>query len=522
MNFNGWQYMFHLNEKNHSNAVVSFFNEIQHYFFKNIYQESKHICSQNASLTVKVNVSTDDTKLTWSTYEGYKLSLSMDRLDASVAMIEAETIFGVRHAIETLSQLMVTVRNEIGNKTCSILYLLKEATLRDQPAYAHRGVLIDTARNYIPIKILRKQLEAMASCKMNVLHWHITDTQSFPVVLELVPEASAFGAYSAEAIYTQKDIEDLAQYAKYLGIRIILEFDAPSHAGNGWQWGPSRGLGDLALCINQQPWRSFCIEPPCGQLNPANPNMYNVLQQLYWNFASMNNEEDILHMGGDEVFFGCWNASEEIVNYMRDRGIGQTDNGFLELWNEFQNKSLQLWDNARFQSNPNTKENFIPAPVILWSSQLTEPSVIQRFLDKSRYVIQTWLPSESEIPRALQSLGYKLIISTKDAWYLDHGFWGQTTYYAWKKVYQNQLPEGKGILGGEVCVWTEYIDEHSVEGRIWPRAAAAAERLWSNPASKASDAEPRFFRHRNRLISRGLNPEAVAPKWCEQNEYECQ
>ncbi|KFB43109.1 AGAP012453-PA-like protein [Anopheles sinensis] len=171
---------------------------------------------------------------------------------------------------------------------------------------------------------------------MNVLHWHITDTQSFPVVLELVPEASEFGAYSAEAIYTQEDIEDLAQYAKYLGIRIILEFDAPSHAGNGWQWGPLQGLGDLALCINEQPWRSFCIEPPCGQLNPTNPNMYNVLQQLYWNFASMNNGEDILHMGGDEVFFGCWNASEDVVNYMRDHGMGRTENDFLELWNEFQ------------------------------------------------------------------------------------------------------------------------------------------------------------------------------------------
>ena len=136
-------------------------------------------------------------------------------------------------------------------------------------------------------------------------------------------------------------------------------------------------------------------------------------------------------------------------------------------------------------------------------------------------MIQTWLPSSSTIPKELQKLGYKLIVSTKDAWYLDHGFWGVTTYYTWKKVYDNQLPKGNGILGGEVCVWTEYIDEYSIDGRTWPRAAAAAERLWSNPETKAIDAESRFFCHRERLIIRGIQPEALAPRWCEQNEKQC-
>lgn len=88
-------------------------------------------------------------------------------------------------------------------------------------------------------------------------------------------------------------------------------------------------------------------------------------------------------------------------------------------------------------------------------------------------------------------------------------------------MYDNQLPKGDSILGGEVCVWTEFIDAHSLDGRAWPRAAAAAERLWSNPTTKSLEAESRFFSHRERLISRGIQPEAIAPQWCQQNEGQC-
>lgn len=67
-----------------------------------------------------------------------------------------------------------------------------------------------------------------------------------------------------------------------------------------------------------------------------------------------------------------------------------------------------------------------------------------------RYVIQTWVKSADPLPQRLLDLGYKLIISTKDAWYFDHGFWGNTQFYQWRKVYQNKIPNHPGVLGGEV------------------------------------------------------------------------
>lgn len=111
-------------------------------------------------------------------------------------------------------------------------------------------------------------------------------------------------------------------------------------SGNGWQWGPEKDLGNLAVCVNQKPWRNFCIEPPCGQLNPINPNLYTVLQQIYKDIAEMNKEESVIHMGGDEVFFGCWNATAEIINYLMDHNLGRTEQDFLTMWSKFQVSSL--------------------------------------------------------------------------------------------------------------------------------------------------------------------------------------
>lgn len=81
------------------------------------------------------------------------------------------------------------------------------------------------------------------------------------------PELAKYGAYSPSEVYTHEDVKDIVDFARIRGIQVIPEIDSPAHAGNGWQWGPEKGLGDLSLCINQQPWSNYCGEPPCGQLS---------------------------------------------------------------------------------------------------------------------------------------------------------------------------------------------------------------------------------------------------------------
>ncbi|CAG2062539.1 unnamed protein product [Timema podura] len=207
-------------------------------------------------------------------------------------------------------------------------------------------------------------------------------------------------------------------------------------------------------------------------------------------------EGEALHMGGDKVFFPCWNASTQVVEWMQSRGLGRSQADFLQVWGEYQETALKILDKSAGHSN---------TPVILWSSQLTQPGVIENYLSKDRYVIETWVESTDDLPHILLSKGYRVIMATKDAWYLDHGFWGRTVYHNWRAVYDNTLPRGVfGILGGEAAMWAELVDGRSLDARLWPRAAALAERLWSDPYSGSSDAELRFYQHRERLVRQGI------------------
>ncbi|XP_069688074.1 chitooligosaccharidolytic beta-N-acetylglucosaminidase isoform X2 [Periplaneta americana] len=491
-------------------------------FLDNLLLECGANCSVVPDTEVNVNIVTrsQDLSLDWSTDETYTLDVvSNSRVNSVTVDIRAETVYGARHGLETLSQLVARIPVPVspGRGRSSprkhVLIMAADVRLSDAPVFRHRGLTLDTARNFLPLYAMKRTLDAMAASKLNVLHWHATDSQSFPLESPRVPQLARFGAYSSRQVYTPQDVTCLLEYARLRGVRVILEVDAPSHSGNGWQWGEAAGLGQLAVCVNQQPWRKYCIQPPCGQLNPTNPSLYGVLRDLYRDVLDLFPQGEAFHMGGDEVFFACWNSSAEIVDWMEARGQGRTDADFLQLWADYQATALRTFDEEVGNSN---------TPIILWSSHLTQPAVIERFLSKDRYIIQTWVPASDSLPADLLAKGYRVIYSTKDTWYLDHGFWGSTVYHNWRVVYDNRIPRKAGVLGGETCMWSELVDNQSLDSKVWPRTAALAERLWTDPETKSSSAEARFYRHRQRLVTRGIRADALAPAYCYQNEGECQ
>ncbi|KAE8740162.1 hypothetical protein FOCC_FOCC014325 [Frankliniella occidentalis] len=176
-------------------------------------------------------------------------------------------------------------------------------------------------------------------------------------------------------------------------------------------------------------------------------------------------------------------------------------------------------------------------PVILWTSELTAANVVEKYLDKDRYVIQLWLRAGDPLARDLVSKGYRVIVSTKDAWYLDHGFgnWkGNSTsgygYHPWQVAYDNDPLSGleglsgaaRQVLGGEAAMWGEQADQSGASTKTWPRAAAVAERLWSGSAAGTwTAARIRFVRHRDRMARLGTPSEAVQPEWCTHHEGQC-
>ncbi|CAK1586026.1 unnamed protein product [Parnassius mnemosyne] len=490
--------------------------EMTHVITANLLAECNGNVTEMVATPVIVNIAvkSPSLELTWDTDEQYLLDVE-NTVDNIVVHISAETVYGARHALESFTQLIAP---EFSNQYQCGLRIVTGAKIRDRPVYKHRGLVLDTSRNFIPMVDIKRTIDGMAATKMNVFHWHVTDSQSFPLESRRVPQFTKYGAYSANEIYSTEEVRESIRYAQIRGIRVVIEIDSPAHAGNGWQWGKEYGFGDLAVCVNARPWRHLCIEPPCGQLNPANPAMYRVLRDLYRDIAELVPKPALFHVGGDEVYLGCWNSSEEIVSYMKNKGFDTDIEGFIRLWAEFHAKALQIWDEETMAVGGQQQH------VLIWSSELTQPNRIENYLDKNRYVIEVWEPLSSPLLIQLLRMGYKTISIPKDIWYLDHGFWGKTKYSNWRRMYEHVLPRDPNVLGGEVAMWSEYVDAQALDTRVWPRAAAVGERLWSDPRGGGggfAGAEPRLQRLRARLRARGLRPDAVSPEWCAQHDARC-
>ena len=174
--------------------------------------------------------------------------------------------------------------------------------------------------------------------------------------------------------------------------------------------------------------------------------------------------------------------------------------------------------------------------------------LLSRHLDPTKYIIQVWTNGTDKIIGQLLSRGYRLIMSNSDAWYFDCGFeawiWnGQgpdnnwcSPFKGWKTVYMNsprEMAEIAGIedpvareliLGGEAAMWSEQVDDQAVEGKLWPRGCALAERLWSDPKDKDAwrSAEPRILQQRYRMVKiLGIRADVIQPEFCRQNDGYC-
>lgn len=105
------------------------------------------------------------------------------------AKIKARTVYGARHGLETLRQLIVTYKvDPFGNQA---LVIADDVQITDEPVYAYRGFMLDTSRSYFPLSSIKRTLDAMGHSKLNILHWHATDSHSFPLDLPSAPQMAA-------------------------------------------------------------------------------------------------------------------------------------------------------------------------------------------------------------------------------------------------------------------------------------------------------------------------------------------
>ena len=232
----------------------------------NLFQPNRPIQASDTKVKVIVDIQQVENSITprMDVDESYTLFLSPNKEEENSYMvnISAKTYFGARHGIETLSQL-ISYKEEDDS-----LQMHTFARIEDKPMYPHRGVILDTSRNFFSVEILKRVIDGLSYNKMNVFHWHITDSHSFPLEIKSIPELAEWGSYSKHQIYSQTDIKDIVEYARVRGVKVLPEFDAPAHVGNGWQFAEEKfpEWGRLAVCVNKEPWQEFCVEPPCGQV----------------------------------------------------------------------------------------------------------------------------------------------------------------------------------------------------------------------------------------------------------------
>ncbi|XP_046999531.1 beta-hexosaminidase subunit beta-like [Schistocerca americana] len=412
--------------------------------------------------------------------ESYELRINSPDLPGAMLLTSA-SVWGILRGLETFSQVATRV------KTADAL-ILDNLAIADIPRFSHRGLLLDTSRHFIPLNYIKKTLDAMAYNKMNVFHWHIVDDQSFPYQSAAFPLLSEKGSYDPERfVYSPADVAEVIEYARVRGIRVVPEFDTPGHTRS---WGEA--YPDLLTpCYN-------ATGSPDGTYGPIDPTKnftYEFLQTLFEEIVNVFPDE-YFHLGGDEVGFECWESNQDILDFMSEHNI--TESKDLE--------SYYIQKIVDIASNLNSKS-------IVW--QEVFDNEVRLSADT---VVHIWTGDRNEELDSVTAAGHYTLLS--ECWYLDH----LSTGGDWQKYYECEpldfSPYNESqydlVIGGEAAMWAEVVDESNVESRVWPRAAAVAERLWSpRSAVDTDDAASRIEEHYCRLRRRGINAQPPnGPGYC--------
>ena len=359
--------------------------------------------------------------------ESYELTVN----DSS-AQLTAATPLGIMHGLQTFLQLV---------QITPAGFAVPAVTIKDQPRFPWRGMLIDVSRHFIPLDVLKRNLDGMAAVKMNVLHWHLSDDQGFRVESKIFPKLQEMG--SDGQYYTQSEIREFIAYAHDRGIRVVPEFDMPGHS-RSWVV----GYPDLASGPGP-----FTLEDGDPILDPTRESTYKFLEKFIAEMSKLF-PDAYFHIGGDEVDGKQWTANPKIQEFIHAHGMKN-------------NQDLQAYFNQRLEKIL-TKNHKI---MVGWD-EILHPDLPKNI------VVQSWRGQQSLAVAAQQ--GYRGLLSY--GYYLDL-MWPAARHYAvdpMSGAAATLTPEQKQlILGGESCQWAEWVTPENIDSHIWPRNAVIAERLWS-------------------------------------------
>jgi hexosaminidase len=366
--------------------------------------------------------------------EGYTLDVS-----PSGAKLTAPNPLGVIRGLQTFLQLVEVTPDG---------FVASAVHIEDSPRFRWRGLTIDVSRHFISVDTLKRNIDGMTAVKMNVLHLHLSDDQGFRVATRQFPKLVEMG--SDGRYYTKAEIRDLIGYASDRGVRVVPEFDMPGHSTSWFVGYPELASAPGPYQIERR-WGIF--DPA---MDPSREQTYEFLDKFIGEMADLF-PDHYFHIGGDEVNGKQWDANPKIREFMRVHNLKN-------------NQELQQYFTLRVQKIVSKHQKLM----VGWDE------ILGPGMPKDKVVIQSWRGQDSLAAAAKQ--GYSGILSS--GYYLD-AMAPAKKYYSVDPMSNADatlnLDQQKRILGGEACMWSEFITDDNIDSRIWPRAAAISERLWSAP-----------------------------------------
>lgn len=412
--------------------------------------------------------------------ESYSLKITEKQI-----LLNAATTIGALRGLQTIIQLCA--KDESG-------YYFPTVVIGDSPRFKWRGLMIDVARHFISYEEMKRNIDAMAAVKMNVLHWHLTDDEGFRVESKVFPLLHLKGADGD--YYTQVQLKDIVKYAGERGIIVVPEFDMPGHAQSWFAGYPE--LASQPGPYHPGPrmqWQKEHPEVKVPQGNsitdiianmvgptfdPTNENIYIFLDKFISEMTTIF-PAGYMHIGADENNGMAWKLNPKIMDWMKQHRMQSTD-------------ELQRYFVQRMYGIMKKHNRQLIGWEEIYNDKLPPDAIVHK-----------WIPEENGM---IKSFGNPNDIAKHNPVLISEGFYLDLFLPAYIH-YNNSAfasTSDPNILGGEAAQWTELADNNNIEGRIWPRAGAIAERLWS-PASvnDVDDMYRRLSELSNQLDEQGLN-----------------
>ena len=407
--------------------------------------------------------------------EGYELLVTKGRI-----VMRYSDDAGLFYANATLSQLCDEA--ERGAIPC--------VEIKDSPAFRWRGVMLDEARHFMGKATVKRVLDLMSRYKFNVFHWHLTDNQSWtfevPEYPKLVQKGTGrdFGEKVGPFYYTANDIRDILEYAKARHVTIVPEIDFPGHFGSVARAYPQFANGKKHMCI-------------------GNPEAVRFAEKVLDYVCELFPSSEI-HIGGDECNVKDWEKCAKCKGLVEREGLGGID-------------GIQPWLTRHLASYLASKGR----RAIGWEEIAVERGNA-KLPPKGQVVVMGY---HKEPAARAANMGYAVVSCPNWHCYFDftqklpedpfNYFLLDKRWLPFEEVYrfdpfEGVEPRNRGkIIGGQCCNWTERtLNRHDLEWKMWPRALALAEVVWTNPDPKKRDFAEFSLRaeeHRRRLIRDHVN-----------------